>query len=47
MSQGQDLYSTLWASVAVAAASLSARLVVWLPPRRLGAWLPWLQATAA
>jgi zinc and cadmium transporter len=47
MSQGQDLYGTLWASVAVAAASLSARLVVWLPPRRLGAWLPWLQATAA
>jgi zinc and cadmium transporter len=31
----------------VAAASLSARLVVWLPPRHFRSWLPWLQAIAA
>lgn len=47
MPQGHDLSNTLWASMAVAAAALSARLVVWLPPRRLGMWLPWLQAIAA
>ena len=47
MPQGHDLSSMLWASMAVAAAALSARLVVWLPPRRLGMWLPWLQAIAA
>lgn len=35
------------ATVAVAAASLSARLVVWLTPSRLQACLPWLQAGAA
>lgn len=47
MPLGFDLYGALAASLLVAAASLSARLVVWLPPRRLQAWLPWLQATAA
>lgn len=31
----------------VAAASLAARLVVWLPPHRLKRWLPWLQSAAA
>jgi zinc and cadmium transporter len=47
MPQGHDLSSMLWASMAVAAAALSARLVVWLPPQRLRVWLPWLQAIAA
>lgn len=47
MQQGLDLSGMLGASVAVATASLSARLVVWLTPRRLQAWLPWLQAAAA
>jgi len=47
MQPGFDLSGALGASVAVAAASLSARLVVWLPPRHLQAWLPWLQAIAA
>lgn len=47
MPQGHDLSSMLGASLAVAAASQSARLVVWLPPRRFRAWLPWLQAIAA
>jgi zinc and cadmium transporter len=47
MQQGLGLSGVMLASVLVAAASLSARLVVWLPPRHLKAWLPWLQATAA
>lgn len=41
------MLAALIASVLVAAAALSARFVVWLPAHRLGAWLPWLQATAA
>jgi zinc and cadmium transporter len=42
-----DAFSgALLASLAVASASLAARLVVWLPPRRLLAALPWLQALA-
>lgn len=47
MLEGHDLPSMLGASLVVAAASFSARLVVWLPPRRLTPWLPCLQATAA
>lgn len=47
LTQGFDVFSMLSASLLVAAASLSARFVVWLPPHRLRAWLPWLQATAA
>lgn len=47
MHQGFDLSGPLMASMLVAAVSLSARLVVWIPPRHLHAWLPWLQATAA
>jgi zinc and cadmium transporter len=46
MRQGLDLIGPLFASAVVAAASLSARLVVWLPPRYLRACIPWLQATA-
>jgi zinc and cadmium transporter len=42
-----DLPGALMASAIVAAASLSARLVIWLPPRHLRNWLPWLQAMAA
>lgn len=38
---------SLAASVAVSLVALSARLVVWLPPARLRAWLPWMQASAA
>jgi zinc and cadmium transporter len=47
MGQGFGLAGAISASVLVALASLSARLVVWLPPRRLQAWLPWMQAAAA
>ena len=47
MHLGFDLFGPLMASILVAAVSLSARLVVWIPPRHLHAWLPWLQATAA
>lgn len=47
MRQGLDLSGMLIACVIVAMASLSARLVVWLPSRHLKACLPWLQATAA
>ena len=47
MQQGPSLFEVMLASVLVATASLSARLVVWLPPRHLRAWLPWLQAIAA
>jgi zinc and cadmium transporter len=47
MMQGFGLAGAMLASVLVALASLSARLVVWLPPRHLQAWLPWLQAGAA
>jgi zinc transporter ZupT len=47
MSHEFDLISVLLASITVAAASLTARLVVWLPARRLRTWLPWLQASAA
>jgi zinc and cadmium transporter len=47
MQQGLGLSSVMLASVMVATASLSARMVVWLPPRHLNAWLPWLQAIAA
>jgi len=47
MRQEIDLAGVMSASLLVALASLSARLVIWLPPRRLQAWLPWLQATAA
>jgi zinc and cadmium transporter len=35
------------ASLAVAAAALAARLVVWIPAVALRRWLPWLQAGAA
>lgn len=42
-----DLPAALAASFTVAAASLAARLVAWVPARRMGAWLPWLQAVAA
>jgi zinc transporter ZupT len=38
------LPGALFASVALALASLAARLVMWLPPAQLRAWLPWLQA---
>lgn len=37
----------LLAGVMVAAAAWVSRLVVWLSPRRLIAWLPWLHASAA
>ena len=47
MQQGLHLADMLGAAAAVAAASCSARIVVWLTPRRLQAWLPWLQAGAA
>ncbi|MFK2901883.1 ZIP family metal transporter [Dyella jejuensis] len=47
MQQDFDVSGALAASVVVAGASLSARLVVWLPTRHLHGWLPWLQATAA
>ncbi|GGA15331.1 ZIP family metal transporter [Dyella caseinilytica] len=47
MRQGLDLSGVMFASMLVAMASLSARLVVWLPPRYLRACLPWLQAIAA
>jgi zinc and cadmium transporter len=47
MQQELDLAGAISASLLVALASLAARLVMWLPPRRLLAWLPWLQATAA
>jgi zinc and cadmium transporter len=46
MQQGLDLFGPLFASVVVATASLTARLVVWLPPRHLRAWMPWLQSAA-
>lgn len=42
-----DLLAAFAASLAVALASLCARLVVWVPPRRLQGVLPWLQAGAA
>lgn len=47
MSSGFDVSGALAASIAVAAASLAARFVMWLPPRYLRASLPWLQASAA
>jgi zinc and cadmium transporter len=47
MGHALGLAGAMSASALVALASLSARLVIWLPPRRLQAWLPWLQATAA
>lgn len=42
-----DLPGALTASAMVAAASLSARLVIGLPERYFRTWLPWLQAIAA
>jgi zinc and cadmium transporter len=47
MGQELNLAGVMSASALVALASLSARLVVWLPTHRLQASLPWLQATAA
>lgn len=38
------LPGALLASVALALASLAARLVIWLPSTQLRAWLPWLQS---
>lgn len=47
MSLGFNLVSMLGACLLVAAASLAARLVMWLSPHRLKHWIPWLQAGAA
>jgi zinc and cadmium transporter len=47
MREGLDLFGPLIASALVAVVSLSSRLVLWMPPRYLLAWLPWFQATAA
>lgn len=47
MAPGFDIFGAIMACLAVAAASLAARFVMWLPPRHLKAWLPWLQASAA
>ena len=47
MTHPYDLLDLLAVSALVASAALTARLVVWLPPHHLRAWLPWLQATAA
>lgn len=42
-----DVLPAFAASLAVALVSLCARLVVWLPPRRLQEGLPWLRAGTA
>ena len=47
MAHELELAAPLLASMAVAAAALSARLTAWLPPHALQRWLPWLQAMAA
>jgi len=47
MPSGFDVFGALMTSLVVAAASLAARFVMWIPPRHLQAWLPWLQASAA
>lgn len=47
MPSGFDVFGAFMASIAVAAASLAARFVMWISPRHLQAWLPWLQASAA
>lgn len=47
MPQVIHFFSLSLASLGVAAASLTGRLVVWLPKQRLLAWLPWFQAIAA
>lgn len=46
MTQPYDLLGLLAVSGLIASAALAAHLVVWLPPRHLRAWLPWLHATA-
>ena len=47
MTQLSSATGAVLASGVVACASLSARLVVWMPAARLRIWLPWMQATAA
>jgi zinc and cadmium transporter len=47
MVQLANMTGAIAASIAVACASLSGRLVVGLPATRLRRWLPWMQATAA
>jgi zinc and cadmium transporter len=47
MSSLMNAAGAVLASVAVACAALTARLVVWMPAERLRRWLPWMQAIAA
>ncbi len=47
MSSLMNAAGAVLASVAVACAALTARLVVWIRAEQLRRWLPWMQATAA